>query len=158
MEACWYVCFWCWCSFKLLFVILQSLTILTKKFANTMCEKKYRIITIYAIFYTLLSNKRKKFKKKKQQQQQQWEEMFTLSRVLTFCIKSFLSGSARSPWLPSVRNWTCSRDNSSPWRKAWLDYKKSRSQLSSRTHVNRGIFCRFTCVCIPSQYTLPQDF
>ena len=36
-------------------------------------------------------------KQQQQQQQQQQEEMFTLSRVLTFCIKSFLSGSARSP-------------------------------------------------------------
>ena len=155
MEACWYVCFWCWCSFKLLFVILQSLTILTKSL-QTQCVKKS---IEYNICHTLYIVKQpKKNAKQKQQQQQQWEEMFTLSRVLTFCIKSFLSGSARSPWPPSVRNWTCSRDNSSPWRKAWLDCKKSRSQLSTRTHVNRGIFYRFTCVCIPFQYTLPQDF
>lgn len=62
VKACRYVCFWCWCSFKLLLVILQSLTILTKKFANTMCEKKYRIQ--YIPYSTLLSSQRKKCKTK----------------------------------------------------------------------------------------------
>ena len=54
--------------------------------------------------------------------------VITFSKVLTLCINSFLSGSASSPWPPIVKNCNCSLDKTSPWRKAWFDYKEMNKE------------------------------